>query len=50
MGAGCRSPGRSTVRGQRRGRMFNAATKAFVWVVLVIFILTSVGVALVAVH
>ena len=35
---------------QRRHRMFNAATKAFVWIVLVIFIVTSVGVALFAVH
>ena len=34
----------------RQRRFFNTATKAFVWIVLIIFVLTSVGVALVAVH
>ncbi len=35
---------------RRPGRMGKTLTRAFVWVVLVIFILTSVGVALVAVR
>lgn len=35
---------------RRPGRMGKALTRAFVWVVLAIFILTSVGVALVAVR
>jgi hypothetical protein len=34
-------------RPRRRGRTFNTVVKAFVWVVLIIFVLTSVGVALV---
>jgi hypothetical protein len=34
-------------RTSRTGRQWNVLTKAFVWVVLVIFVLTSVGVALV---
>ena len=35
---------------RRPGRMGKTLTRAFVWVVLTIFILTSVGVALVAVR
>ena len=35
---------------RRRPRLGKALVKAFVWVVLTIFILTSVGVALVAVR
>ncbi len=31
---------------RRQGRTFNVVVKAFVWVVLVIFVVTSVGVAL----
>jgi hypothetical protein len=36
------------VRRQRQRRLARVATKAFVWAVLVIFVLTSVGVVLVA--
>jgi hypothetical protein len=35
---------------RRPGRLGKTLTRAFVWVVLAIFILTSVGVALVAVR
>jgi hypothetical protein len=35
---------------RRPGRMGKTLTRAFVWVVLAIFIVTSVGVALVAVR
>lgn len=35
---------------RRPGRMGKTLTRAFVWVVLTIFIVTSVGVALVAVR
>jgi hypothetical protein len=38
------------MRPHRQRRLFKTVTKAFVWIVLTIFILTSVGVALVAVH
>jgi hypothetical protein len=34
-------------RPRRRARFGNSALKAFVWVLLAIFVLTSVGVALV---
>ena len=34
-------------RPRRRGRNFNTVVKAFVWVLLIVFVLTSVGVALV---
>lgn len=37
------------VRRRRRGLM-RTATRAFVWIVLAIFVFTSVGVALVAFH
>jgi hypothetical protein len=36
------------VRNYRHRRRLRIATKAFVWVVLAIFVFTSVGVALVA--
>jgi hypothetical protein len=36
------------VRRQRQRRLAQVATKAFVWVVLAIFVVTSVGVALIA--
>jgi hypothetical protein len=32
---------------RRRGRNFNTIVKAFVWVLLFIFVVTSVGVALI---
>ncbi len=35
---------------RRDGRQFNGLMKAFVWVLLTVFILTSVGVALVMVR
>lgn len=35
---------------RRRPRLFTVATKAFVWIVLIVFVLTSVGVALVTIR
>ncbi len=37
---------RKPVRPHSNQRTFNRLTKAFIWVVLVIFVLTSVGVVL----